>query len=215
MACWGLGWLYNVRGEFAHAVPLLERAHAISRKWELSSWLANVPEELGFAYARSGRLDEGLGLLEESLKAYGALGRHPLTIHMGEAYLLAGRPDDAWAFGEKALALARRLGQRRLEALALYLLGEVASHGDSLPVGADLYGQAMGLAEVLGMRPLLAHCHLGLGKLYRRTGKGEQAREHLTAATTMYREMDMRFYLEQAAAEMASHRPIVGQPDGP
>jgi hypothetical protein len=51
------------------------------------------------------------------------------------------------------------------------------------------------------MRPLVAHCHLGLGKLYRRTGKREQAREHLTNATT-YREMDMRLWLEQAEAEM-------------
>jgi hypothetical protein len=50
------------------------------------------------------------------------------------------------------------------------------------------------------MRPLLAHCHLGLGKLYRRKGMGERAREYLAAATTMFREMDMRFWLEQAEA---------------
>jgi hypothetical protein len=49
---------------------------------------------------------------------------------------------------------------------------------------------------------LIAHCHLGLGKLYRCTGQREQAREHLTTATTMYREMDMRFWLEQAEAEI-------------
>jgi hypothetical protein len=48
------------------------------------------------------------------------------------------------------------------------------------------------------MRPLIAHCHRGLGKLYRRTGKREEAQEHLTDATTMYREMDMPFWLEQA-----------------
>ena len=65
------------------------------------------------------------------------------------------------------------------------------------------YREALALAEELGMRPLVAHCHLGLGKLYRRTGKREQAREHLTTATTMYREMDMRFWLEQAEAEMS------------
>jgi hypothetical protein len=52
------------------------------------------------------------------------------------------------------------------------------------------------------MPPLVAHCHLGLGKLYRRTGRREQAQEHLTTATTMYREMDMRFWLEQAEGEM-------------
>jgi hypothetical protein len=49
----------------------------------------------------------------------------------------------------------------------------------------------------IGLLPLVAHCHLGLGKLYRRTGKGGEAREHLTAATTMYREMEMRFWLER------------------
>jgi hypothetical protein len=48
----------------------------------------------------------------------------------------------------------------------------------------------------------MAHCHLGLGKLYRRTGKREQAQEHLATATMMYREMDMRFWLEQAEAEL-------------
>ena len=54
------------------------------------------------------------------------------------------------------------------------------------------------------MRPLVAHCHLGLGKLYRRTAKREQAQEHLTAATTMYREMGMTYWLEKAEAEVTN-----------
>jgi hypothetical protein len=53
------------------------------------------------------------------------------------------------------------------------------------------------------MRPLVAHCHLGLAKLYRRTGRTAQAHEHLTTATTMYREMDMPFWLEDAGKEMS------------
>jgi hypothetical protein len=52
------------------------------------------------------------------------------------------------------------------------------------------------------MRPLVAHCHLGLGRLYRRSGNRGQAQEHLTIATAMYREMDMTYWLEQAAAEL-------------
>ena len=52
------------------------------------------------------------------------------------------------------------------------------------------------------MRPLVAHCYLGLGKLYHRTGKREQAQEHLTTAMTMYREMGMTYWLEQADAEL-------------
>jgi hypothetical protein len=60
------------------------------------------------------------------------------------------------------------------------------------------------LASELGARPLIAHCHLGLGKLYRRTGQRDQAREHLGIATTMYREMGMTYWLEQAETEMGA-----------
>ena len=52
------------------------------------------------------------------------------------------------------------------------------------------------------MRPLIAHCHLGLGKVYRRTGNQHEAQQHLTTATTMYRDMGMTYWLEKAEAEM-------------
>ncbi len=52
------------------------------------------------------------------------------------------------------------------------------------------------------MRPLVAHCHLGLGTLRRGTGNRDQAEKHLSTATTMYRTLDMTFWLEQAEAEM-------------
>jgi tetratricopeptide (TPR) repeat protein len=84
------------------------------------------------------------------------------------------------------------------------LLGAIAAHPDRVEVdtAAAHYRRALALAEAMGLRPLLAHCHFGLGKLYRRAGKPEQAHEHLTPAITMYREMDMRFWLEKAEAEM-------------
>jgi len=65
------------------------------------------------------------------------------------------------------------------------------------------FEMAQGLADQLGMRPLIAHCHLGLGKLYSRTGDRQQAQGHLTTATTMFREMNVQFWLEQAEAELA------------
>jgi len=68
-------------------------------------------------------------------------------------------------------------------------------------IGDAHYHQALTLAEPRAMRPLLTHCHLGLGKLYRHTGKGEHAQEHLIIARTMSREMDMQFWLEQAEAD--------------
>jgi hypothetical protein len=60
------------------------------------------------------------------------------------------------------------------------------------------YQQALALAEELGMRPLQAHCHHGLGRLYGQTGSGEQACTALTAAIALYRAMDMTFWLPQA-----------------
>ena len=92
---------------------------------------------------------------------------------------------------------------RASEAHALCLAGDVASTGGAEDA-EGYYREALTLAGELGMRPLVAHCHLGLGRLYRRTGKRDQSREHLASATTMYREMDMRFWLEQAEAEMGA-----------
>ena len=123
---------------------------------------------------------------------------------MSEAYLLAGRMQEAVQLAGRALGLARTYKERGHEAWALRLLGEIAAHQapPETEPAAHHYRQALALAEELGMRPLVAHCHLGLGKLYRRTGKREQAQEHLTTATTMYREMGMTYWLEQAEAEM-------------
>jgi hypothetical protein len=53
------------------------------------------------------------------------------------------------------------------------------------------------------MRPLLAHCHLGLGSLYAKMGHPEPARTALSSAITLYRAMDMTFWLPQAEAVLA------------
>ena len=74
--------------------------------------------------------------------------------------------------------------------------------GAGLAVASN-YRRALGLAKPRGMRPLVAHCHLGLGKLYWRTGKREQAQAHIATATTMYREMGMTYWLEKAEPELA------------
>jgi tetratricopeptide (TPR) repeat protein len=146
--------------------------------------------------------------LQQALTAYEAAGMgyfHSISVvQLGEAYLLADQVEHARACGDRAVMLARGRGERGYEAWALRLLGEIASHHGrpDVATAAAHYGAAMSLASELEMRPLAAHCHLGLGRLYRRTGKREQAQEHLTTATAMYGEMDMRFWLEQAQAEL-------------
>jgi tetratricopeptide (TPR) repeat protein len=120
---------------------------------------------------------------------------------LGRASLILGEPRSARSFAGAAIEFSR--GNPGSLAHALHLLGDIALHPDQ--VDADSceghYRKALALAQPRGMYPLMAHCHLGLGRLYQRTGNREQARKHLTTATSMYREMDMRFYLEQAEAE--------------
>jgi hypothetical protein len=100
-------------------------------------------------------------------------------------------------------ALTRRSGERASEVLALRLYGAVHTRREppALDGGEDMFCEALRIASQLGARPQVAHCHLGLGKLYRRTGNRQQAQEHLTTATTMYREMGMTYWLEQAETE--------------
>jgi hypothetical protein len=64
------------------------------------------------------------------------------------------------------------------------------------------YREALALAEELRMRPLVARCHAGLAKVFRRTGKRQRSEEHLATATAMFREMGMRFWLDEVEAEM-------------
>jgi tetratricopeptide (TPR) repeat protein len=153
---------------------------------------------------------QGLPLLEEAVEQSAALNFmavHPRTLTwLGEAYLAAGRLADALESAQRALSLARAHKQRGVEADALRVLGDLRTTQSPVDPerAAASYREALFLAEELEMRPLVAHCRLGLGKLYRRTGKQQQAQEYLTTATTMYCKMDMRFWLEQAEAEMSS-----------
>ncbi|HSB81081.1 MAG TPA: tetratricopeptide repeat protein, partial [Candidatus Methylomirabilis sp.] len=203
VASWGPAYLYRVRGEFPHAVRLLERALALCREWDLLQPFWITSGFLASAYALSGRVADGLSLVDEGLKAP-AHWQALIAGQLGKAYLLANRLDEALASADRALTLAREHGQRGYEAWALHLLGEIASHQvpQAVEPAEGHYRQAMKLAEELGMRPLIARCHLGLGQLYRRGGQAEQAQTHLSTARTMLREMGIRFWLEQAGAEL-------------
>ena len=163
-----------------------------------SAW---VSAQLGEASEALNRLQEGEQLLERQAASGWGAGCGWAYHALGNTCLLLGRLDEARRLGDRAVESSPR--QPGFAAHALHLLGDIATHPDRFDAnsGAPHYLKALALAELRGMRPLVAHCHLGLGKLYRRTGNGEQAREHLTTATTMYREMDMRFWLEEAEAE--------------
>jgi tetratricopeptide (TPR) repeat protein len=204
-----LGELYLVQGDLEHAIQVLEQGLALCRASGNRNTLRVIAGSLGSAYVLQGRLAEGRVLLEEASSVAirtGELGDHASRVtRLSEVCRLAGRGAEAWQHACQALDLARQLKRRGDEARALHQLGVVQAHTDP-PDAAQAeahYQQALALAGELGMRPLQAHCHLGLGTLYTQTGQQEQARAALTTAINLYRAMDMTFWLPQAEAALA------------
>jgi tetratricopeptide (TPR) repeat protein len=202
-----LGLLALLKGELRNAIPLLERSVALCREGAFQLLFPHAASALGSAYVLAGQSTEALALLREAIEQAALRKLHVSRIitRLGEACLAAGLRAEAIDHAQHALDLAREHQEQGVEAYALQLLGEIASCREPADLGeAEMkYCEALGLGEKLGMRPLVAHCHLGLGELYRRTGQPEQAREHLTTATTMYREMGMTYWLEQAEGYIA------------
>ena len=204
-----VGSVALAQGDLDRAIDALERARGITDEWNFQPWA--VFARLGYAWAVSGRVQEGRDLLEEvrrgakTMSAMG-VGRAMQLVWLGEACLLEGRLDEALERAEQGVTLARRHRERSHEAWALRLLGEIASRRTPPNVGAaeGYYREALAVAAELEMRPLVAHVHFDLGRLFRKAGRHEQARQHLTSATTMYREMEMPFWLDQAESEMRS-----------
>jgi tetratricopeptide (TPR) repeat protein len=128
-----------------------------------------------------------------------------LGVWLGEAYLRAGRLDEAGAQAQRALEFSRAHQARGHEAYALRLLGEVEAHRAPPEVtqAEAHYQQALAQADALGMRPLVAHIHLDLGTLYSQTGRLEEARTAFSTAIALYRTMEMTFWLPQTEAALA------------
>jgi len=204
----GLAYLHSLRGELSQAADLLECAVALWRERSITVWAPVVMASLGHVYAWSGRLGEGISWLQQALTAFESAGIryfHSISVmQLGEAYLLADQVEDARACADRAVRLARERGERGYEAWALRLLGDIASRHDypDLATAETHYSAAMTLASELGMRPLAAHCHRGLGTLYAKIGRLEQARAELSTAINLYRAMALTFWLPKAEAAL-------------
>jgi tetratricopeptide (TPR) repeat protein len=199
--------VYLGKGDFESVVSWSEQLLELTQEDDLALGRPTAAAALGYARALCGRLEEARSWLEEALNVSTSMGtlvgRALYVAWRGEVLALQGLLEEAEEQGQLALRLARDGQYRGYEAWAVRLLGDLASrHEPAHPDASARYRETLAMATELGMRPLIAHCHLGLGKLYRRTGKREQAQEHLTTATTMYRNMGMTYWLEQAEAEM-------------
>jgi class 3 adenylate cyclase/tetratricopeptide (TPR) repeat protein len=205
----GIGLLALRQGDLPRALPLLERAMGICQEADLPAFFPRMAAALGAAYTLAERVADAVPLLTQALEQSTAMARvHFETLcrlPLGEAEILAGRLEEAHALAEHTLALTHAHQERSHQAYALRLLGEIAARREppeSTPA-EDYYRQGVTLAEELGMRPLMAHCHRGLGTLYAKIGQQDTARTELSAAIELYRAMDMTFWLPEAEATLA------------
>jgi tetratricopeptide (TPR) repeat protein len=208
-ACYGVSVVYRRQGDVQRAIPVLERAMGLCQDWHLPLYVPLLATALGLAYALEGRVAAGLALVEHGMEQQAPRGRTQtqtvVVACLSEAYVLAGRLEEAHQRAAQAVELARQYQQRGNQAWALWLLGESAARQASPEAepATGHYRQALALAEELAMRPLQAHCHRGLGMLYAATGQVEQAHIALSTAIEMYRAMEMTFWLPEAEAALA------------
>jgi hypothetical protein len=212
-ACLATATCSAQRGDTARAISESARGLDLCITYDLRLFFPQVAPIHGYVLALAGQCGDGIALME---RAVGAMRVPPARIshtaieetrsraRLSEAYLLAGNPREARDTALAALQSGEQYGQKGQVAWVHRVLGEIARlYPSLLPDSADHhYCEAHRRAEDLGMRPLVAHCHLGLGKLNCRSANRGQAEEHLTIATAMYREMGMAYWLEQAQAEL-------------
>jgi hypothetical protein len=178
------GYVLLRRGTVDEAVLVREPAVKTCREKNFAGQLIPALTILGHAYALGGHPTEGIPLIKEAVTRHEKLG----------------------ATAQEALGFAAHHGEHWVEGWTKTILAEVASRRSDVLRSAQLVAEARQIATELGMRPLAAHCHASLAKLYRGTGKRAESDEHFEIATTMYREMGMTDWLEKAEAEMKEQR---------
>jgi len=198
-----LGAVSLEQGDWQSAREVFEQGMALVQARRIAD--PNILSGLGYVYARLDRLAHGIPLLEESLKGEASVSAMGLGVavrlsRLAEGYLLSGRSDEALEKAQAAVDAARTHKERANEAVALRVLAEVLARRkpSDLNDAAAAYAASASFAEVVGMRPLVAHCRLGLGRLQRRAGDAQKAEEHLEMASAIYREMAMSYWLGQA-----------------
>jgi tetratricopeptide (TPR) repeat protein len=197
------------QGDLHRAIPALERALDLAQMAHFRILVPQVAAALGAAYGLVGRTAEALPLLEQSVEqavAMGFMREYALQVAwLSEACLQANRLEEAYTQAQRALEFSRAHQERGHQAYALRLLGDIAAWTDppESTQAEAYYQQAIALAEELGIRPLQAHCHRGLGNLYLKSGRGVEARAELSTAIALYRAMEMTFWLPQAEAVLA------------
>jgi len=205
MLC-SLGILHLLQGECDRAIPILERSLALCDTARIPVYVPMVASRLGSAYAQAGHMKKALPCLEQGVESSSAAGRAAfLSLNMAslaEGYLLVDRVEDARRCAESALDLARQYKERGHQAWTLKVLGDIAMHESrrDAPGAATHYREARALSEELNMRPLAAHCRLGMARVHAALGRLGEAHAEAVSARAEYEAMGMGRWRARAAA---------------
>ena len=168
-------------GKWAKALTVCEPWIAMLRQGHGNIHLPFAVSSSAWLLARTGeaseaetRIEQGNELLDNHA-ASGILFTHGWScLALGHACLLLGRLGDARKFASRAIEPSPSLVA--FAPHAIELLGQIATQSDGLEAdaGEAHYRKAMSVAEPRGLRPIVAHCNLGLGKTYRRAGRASK-----------------------------------------
>jgi tetratricopeptide (TPR) repeat protein len=179
------------------AVGIFEGLRELCRAHDLDAYMSRALAGLGCAKARLGLVRESLQLLEKAVAMDAAA--EPMTTRsfalnaLAEALYQGGEEERALAAGNQALQFTREHEERGAEAYACFLLGLIHNMRVREFEAADGYLRAAAsIASDLGLRPLLAHCQLGLAELHRRQGKADEAREYLEQGSSLLDALGMK-----------------------
>jgi len=204
-AYFGAGVAHLRKGDTSNAIDWLEKALTLIRTSDIAAWHQWVASSLSMAYALTGRESDARSLEGEAIGPLDASRRPgPGAIWRVETHLLIGALDQASRSALNIMDVFRENRERARAAETSGLLGAIAlaSNPPDPKMAEAHYLDALGLATELEMRPLVARCHLGLGQVYRRAGERERAREHLHTALSMFRQMGMQFWPDEAQHEL-------------
>jgi len=208
-AYYAAGILFFLKGDFDHAISLLQRGLAVCDAAEIVVQRPLVASCLGAALAFVGRFQEAHRLLEDSVEHTASMrrlaGQAMRVAWLSGAYMLAGRTDEADALARRGLELTAESKDKGSEAWLLAILADLSARRrpfNPAQVEAD-YRAALALARELKMRPLEAHCHLGMGNLYAQVKDLSQARSELGTAAHLYDTMSMPYWLAKAKGALA------------
>jgi class 3 adenylate cyclase/tetratricopeptide (TPR) repeat protein len=204
-----LGFLFLLKGDLDRAISALERSQKVCESSEIRVLTTQVGSNLGYAYALAGRVCDAIPLMEKADEQSEIIGRKAgwalrLT-WSGHTSLLEGRVGAAKRQAERALLLASSSGERGYQAWAHKLLGDaVQRDSQDASDAVAQYDRSMSLANELTMRPLQAHVHFGLARLYCREKNINQAKAELCLALELYRSMEMYGWASAAEQELAN-----------